>query len=168
MWKLISCYRWSTLSFLLVCAVGYGARAAIGSVYGAAEAVDLLNALSRAGLYLGSAIATASATIIALMLTLVGMIRRMDEDFDHAAYRDVAMVGRLSAITLMVSLILLMAFALPIGEFDELPPAWFANVYDGLFAGTVLMVGLSAATVVLIYTTLMRVMIKITPGENEV
>ena len=164
--ELISCYRWPLMTFLAACLCGYGARSAIGRVYSAAEAVDLLNALSRAGLYLGSAIATASATIIALMLTLVGMIRRMDEDFDHSAYRDVAMVGRLSATTLLVSLFLLMAFALPIGEFDELPPAWFKNVYDGLFAGTVLMVGLSAATVVLIYTTLVRVMIKITPGKD--
>ncbi|MBX7456938.1 hypothetical protein K3152_01645 [Qipengyuania sp. 1NDH17] len=162
--NLLTCYRWPLVTFILTLLVGYAARSAIGRVYSAAEAVDLLNALSRAGLYLGSAIATASATIIALMLTLVGMIRRMDEDFDHGAYRDVAMVGRLSAMTLLVSLFLLMAFALPIGEFEELPSEWFANVYNGLFAGTVVMVGLSAATVVLIYTTLLRVMAKITPG----
>ena len=159
-------YRWPLVTFLLTAILGFAARSAIGRVYGAAEAVDLLNALSRAGLYLGSAIGSASATIIALMLTLVGMIRRMDEDFDQNAYRDVAMVGRLSAITLLVALFLLMAFALPIGEFEELPGAWFENVYNALFAGTIVMVGLSAATVVLIYTTLLRVMAKITPGDD--
>lgn len=163
---LFTCYRWPLVTLLLTGMVGFAARSAIGRVYGAAEAVDLLNALSRAGLYLGSAVATASATIIALMLTLIGMIRRMDKDFDQGAYRDVAMVARLSTSTLLVALLLLMAFALPIGEFEELPSSWFENVYNGLFAGTVLMVGLAAATVVLIYTTLMRVMTKITPGDE--
>ncbi|EDL47954.1 hypothetical protein [Erythrobacter sp. SD-21] len=76
------------------------------------------------------------------------------------------MVARISTITLLVALFLLMAFALPIGEFDELPAEWFQNVYEGLFAGTVLMVGLSAATVVLIYNTLMRVIVQITPGDE--
>lgn len=164
--ELVSCYRWPLFTLIATCLIGYGARSSIGTVYSAAKAVDLLNALSRAGLYLGSAVATASATIIALMLTLIGMIRRMDADFDHNAYRDVAMVARTSTLTLLVALFLLMAFALPIGEFEELPAEWFENVYNGLFAGTVLMVGLSAATVVLIYTTLMRVLTKITPGED--
>lgn len=160
------CYRWPTLTFLLTVLIGLGARAAIGTVYGAAEAVDLLNALSRAGLYLGSAVATASATTIALMLTLIGLIRRMDEEFDNFAYRSIGMIARLSTVTLLLALFLLMAFALPIGEFDNLPKRWFENVYLGLFAGTILMVGSAAATVVLIYTTLLRVLAKITPGDT--
>lgn len=159
-------YRWPWITLIATGLAGYAGRSAIGRVYSAAEAVDLLNALSRAGLYLGSAVATASATIIALMLTLIGMIKRMDADFDQGTYRDVAMVARLSTLTLLVSLFLLMAFALPIGEFEELPAEWFTNVYDGLYAGTVLMVGLTAATVVLIYTTLVRVLVKITPGDD--
>ncbi|WP_233995765.1 hypothetical protein [Erythrobacter sp. SD-21] len=81
--EFFTCYRWPLVTFLLAACLGYAARSAIGRVYGAAEAVDLLNALSRAGLYLGSAIATASATIIALMLTLIGMIRRINTDFDQ-------------------------------------------------------------------------------------
>ena len=161
-----SCYRWPALTFLLTLFLGLGARAAIGTVYGAAEAVDLLNALSRAGLYLGSAVATAAATTLALMLTLIGMIRRMDEDFDAFAYRSIGMIARLSTITLLLALFLLMAFALPIGEFDNLPKQWFENVYLGLFAGTIVMVGFAAATVVLIYTTLRRVLAKITPGDT--
>lgn len=163
---IVSRYRWPIITFIVTLIIGWVARSFIGTVYGAAEAVDLLDALSRAGLYLGSAVATAAATTIALMLTLIGMIRRMDEEFDTAAYRNVAMIARLSTITLLVALFLLMAFALPIGEFDKLPMGWFENVYDGLFIGTVVMVALSAATVVLIYITLVRVLAKITPGDE--
>ena len=45
---------WPASAFLFIALVGAGARYAIGSVYSAAEAQDLLNALSETGLYLGS------------------------------------------------------------------------------------------------------------------
>ncbi|WP_417322389.1 hypothetical protein [Erythrobacter aureus] len=166
MLQYLSTYRWPFITFLGALIFGYGSRQAIGSIYGAAEAVDLLEALSRAGLYLGSAVATASATTIALMLTLIGLLKRMDEEFDRHAYRNVELVARLSTVTLLIALFLLMAFALPVGEFEEMPESWFENLYDALYYSTVVMVGAAAATVVLIYTTLLQVISKITPGET--
>lgn len=157
---------WPSFTFLFICAIGFGARYAIGSVYSAAEAIQLLEALSRAGLYLGSAIATASATVLALMLTLIGMLRRMDQDFDNEAYRNVDMVAKLATASLMMSLLVLLAFVLPVGEFEELPTEWYKNMYEMLFAGCVVMTALLAATVVMIYRTLHRVMVKITPGDD--
>ena len=157
---------WPGITFFAVCAIGYGGRQAIGTVYSAAEAIQLLEALSRAGLYLGSAIATASATIIALMLTLIGLIRRMDEDFDHEAYRNINLVAKLATAALLMSILVLLAFVLPVGEFEELPASWYPNMYELLFAGCVVMTGLIAATVIMIYLTLVRVMEKITPGED--
>lgn len=166
MLQFISCYRWPLVTFLVALGAGLFSRQAIGNIYSAAEAVDLLEALSRAGLYLGSAIATASATTIALMLTLIGHIKRMDEDFDQQAYRNVELVARLSTVTLLIALFLLMAFALPVGEFEEMPGSYFENLYNALYYSTVVMVGAAAATVVLIYTTLLQVITKITPGDT--
>ncbi|BDI60709.1 hypothetical protein [Qipengyuania nanhaisediminis] len=159
-------YIWPTLTFVAICLIGWGARTAIGTVYGAAEAEVLLEALSRAGLYLGSAIATASSTILALMLTLIGMIRRMDAEFDAEVYRSINLIGKLATASLMMSLIVLLAFVLPIGEFEEMPSRWYSVLYDVLFAGSVLMVALIAATVVVIYRTLQQVMAEITPGDK--
>ncbi|MEL7721042.1 hypothetical protein AAG598_13470 [Citromicrobium bathyomarinum] len=154
------------LTFAGVLLIGFLAREAIGRIYGAAEAIDLIDALARAGLYLGSAIATASATTIALMLTILGMIRNVDEEFDHTTYGSISNIAKLATFTLVTSLLLLFAFVLPTGEFEEMPERWFSILYDGLFATTVLMVGLSAATVVKIYETIRRVIAKITPGKN--
>lgn len=159
-------YLVPAIVFAIVCLVGYGARLAIGDIYSAAEARQLLEALSRAGLYLGSAIATASATIIALMLTLIGMINRMDSDFDAQAYRNIDRIAKLATASLMMSLLVLLTFVLPVGEFEELPPQWFTVLYDVLFGGCVMMVGLVAATVAMIYLTLRSVIAKITPHEN--
>ncbi len=102
---------------------------------------------------------------MALMLTLIGMFRRMDHDFDNQAYRDVDLIARLATSSLLGSLLLLMAFTFPVGEFDDLPRKWFETLYEALFVGTVLVIALAGATVVLIYTTLRRVISHITPGD---
>ncbi|MHA6334164.1 hypothetical protein ACXYL9_10835 [Qipengyuania sp. CAU 1752] len=159
-------YTWPILTFLAVCLAGWGGRQAIGTVYGEAEASALLEALARAGLYLGSAIATASTTTLALMLTLIGMIRRMDEDFDDGVYGRVNLIARLATASLMLSLIVLMAYTLPVGEFDELPGNWYGTLYEVLYASTIIMVALLAATVAVLYQTVHMVIASITPGDE--
>lgn len=154
------------ITFVIFCLIGYGAQTAIGTVYGAAEARDLLEALSRAGLYLGSAIATASATTLALMLTLIGMIRRIDTDFDHETYKQVSRIAILSTVSLILSFLILLAFTLPMGEFENLPKGWYSNLYMVLFSLTVAMVGVSAANVTLVFLTIRTIISSITPGDE--
>lgn len=157
---------WAAGTFVVICLIGFAARQAIGTIYSTAEATLLIEALSRAGLYLGSAIVTAAATTLALMLTMIGMMRRMDSDFDDSTYRGVELIARLATVSLMFGLIVLLAFTLPVGEFEQLPAAWFDNLYNVLFASCVAMVGLIAATVTVLYRTLRSVIATITPGDN--
>lgn len=155
------------LIFLLFIAVGLGARWAIGSVYSAGEAVQLIDALASSGLYLGSASATASATILALMLTLTGFINRLDAEFTKDTWCSVKRVSQSSTISLMASLFLLLALVFPIGEFEKLPTQWYAIFYNVLFGITVLVIGLLALTVALLYTTIRDVIRTITPEFED-
>lgn len=157
---------WPSITFIIFCLIGLAAREAIGTVYGAAEARDLLEALSRAGLYLGSAIATASATTLALMLTLIGMIRRIDTDFSRDTYKQVTRIAVLSTATLMLSFLVLLAYTLPMGEFENVPRDWYNYLYTVLFALTVVMVGLAAASVTIVFMTIRSIVSRITPGED--
>ncbi|MBB3033156.1 hypothetical protein [Alteriqipengyuania lutimaris] len=157
---------WPAITFSIFCLIGLAAREAIGSVYGAAEARDLLEALSRAGLYLGSAIATASATTLALMLTLIGMIRRIDTEFSRETYQQVTRIAVLSTATLMIAFLVLLAFTLPIGEFENLPRGWYNYLYTALFALTVMMVALAAASVTIVFMTIRSIVSTITPGDD--
>lgn len=157
---------WPALAFSMFCLIGLGAREAIGTVYGAAEARDLLEALSRAGLYLGSAIATASATTLALMLTLIGMLRRIETEFNRQTYKQVSRIAILSTATLMISFLVLLAFTLPIGEFENLPRDWYNYLYTALFALTVVMVALAAASVTIVFMTIRSIVSHITPGDE--
>ena len=159
-------WLWPIAAFVLVAAFGYGARQAIGTIYNSGEAIMLLEALGRSGLYLGSAGATSAATTIALMLTLIGMVRRLDTDFDDDVYRNIGRIAKLATASLLTSLALLLVLVFPVGEFDDIPTNWYPSLYEGLFAITVLTVGLLAATVTMLYRTLRNVIASITPGED--
>ena len=93
-------WLWPAVTGGTALALGAGAKLAIGSIYSEAKAVDLIQALTASGLYLGSAIATASATTLALMLTLLGLTRRSDTEFDRQVYVQIERVSILSTISL--------------------------------------------------------------------
>ena len=150
----------------LILLIGLGARFAIGNVYSEAEATNLIQALTQTGLYLGSAIATASATTLALMLTLIGMLRRIETDFDRQTYAQVSRIAILSTITLMIAFLVLLAFTLPIGEFENLPRGWYNYLYTALFALTVAMVALAATSVTIVFMTIRSIVTHITPGDD--
>lgn len=85
------------LSAMVVLAFGVAGHFASGSIYSGLEARELIDALSRPALYLGSAIAASAATTLALMLNLLGMVRRADADFDAAMYKRVYRISLLGA-----------------------------------------------------------------------
>ena len=153
--------------FLFFGALGLGARWAIGSVYSSGEAIQLIETLAASGLYLGSASATASATILALMLTLTGFINRLDADFDKDVWLRVDRVSQAATVSLMASLLLLLALVFPVGEFEKLPAQWYAIFYNILFGMTVLVISLLAMTVALLYATIRDVIVKITPDFDK-
>ncbi|WP_265587198.1 hypothetical protein [Sphingomicrobium arenosum] len=157
---------WSIAAFFAFVLLGGAARWAIGSVYSSGEAIQLMDTLASSGLYLGSAAATASATILALMLTLTGMIKRLDRDWDAPVWKTIDRVSQFSTISLLASLTLLLALVFPIGEFDKLPAGWFATLYNLLFGWTVLVIALLATTVTMLYRTIRTVIASITPHED--
>lgn len=159
-------WAWPVGAFLFVAVLGYGAHAAIGRVYGMGQALDLLRSLSRSGLYLGSAAATASATTLALMLTLVGMVRNVDEQFDVGIYVSIRRIASLATASLVMSLLLLLVLVFPMEEFKDIPNSWYPTLYEVVFAATILVVALLSATVAMVYSTVRQVIAKITPSDT--
>ena len=150
----------------LIILIGIGARFAIGNVYSEAEATNLIQSLTQTGLYLGSAIAGASATTLALMLTLLGLTNQTKTDFDSDVYRSISQVAWLSTISLVGAVILLLMLVLPVGEFNKMPDGWYRLMYEVIFALTVLVCALLTATVVRLFMTIRRVISQVTPGDT--
>ena len=80
-----------------VIAFGVAGHLANGAIYSALHAQEMIEVLSQPALYLGSAIAASAATTRALMLTLLGLVRRVDADFDRSMYQRVYRISMLSA-----------------------------------------------------------------------
>ncbi|MBQ94352.1 MAG: hypothetical protein CL510_00725 [Actinobacteria bacterium] len=147
-------------------AVGVAGHLANGAIYSALHAREMIEALSQPALYLGSAIAASAATTMALMLTLLGLVRRVDADFDRSMYRRVYHISMLSAWLLAGSVIMLLVMTMPIGEFDEVPQTWFPTLYTVLYWMVVLLSALLVAMVTLLFSTIRTLIANVTPHDD--
>lgn len=149
---------WNYAAFSIFIALGTGAWFAVGAVYSSAKASQLIEALTESGLYLASTGAGASATILALMLTLLGMINKADAiEFDDILSALVKRISSFATLALMLSLLLLLLMVFPIGEYEELPGNWYSWLFNIMFAMTVLVLASLAMTVSALYQTIGRV-----------
>ncbi|QIG79087.1 hypothetical protein [Stakelama tenebrarum] len=137
----------------------------VGQIYSGAKAIDLIGQLTQSALYFGSAIATSSATTLALMLTLIGMAHRSEAEFDDDFYRNIYHIAVLATGTLAGAVLLLLMLTMPVGEFDGLSSFWFIWLYRVLFAMVGLLSALLVATVMLVFMTIRRVITGITPTD---
>ncbi|WP_299310278.1 hypothetical protein [uncultured Croceicoccus sp.] len=150
----------------LVLAVGIGGHFANGAIYSSLHAREMIEALSSPALYLGSAIAASSATTMALMLTLLGLVRRVDSEFDQSMYKRVYHISLLSAFLLGGSVVMLLLMTMPIGEFDEIPSVWFPSLYKVLYGLVVILSAMLVAMVALLFTAIRTLIVKITPHDD--
>ncbi|WP_343344173.1 hypothetical protein WJT74_09620 [Sphingomicrobium sp. XHP0239] len=159
---------WNWATFIFFCALGVAAWLAVGAVYASAQARQLIEALTESGLYLASTGAGSSATILALMLTLLGMINNSDAlSFDDRLSVLVKRISRFATLALMLSLLLLLLMVFPIGEYDEIPQNWFGILFNIMFAMTVLVLASLAMTVSSVYQTIMTVIGGIQENKEE-
>ena len=146
--------------------VGIAGSFANGSIYSSLQAREMIEALSQPALYLGSAVAASAATTMALMLTLLGLVRRVDADFDASMYARVYRISQLSAWLLAGSVVMLLLMTMPIGEFEEVPASWFPTLYKVLYWMVVALSAMLVAMVTLLYSTIRNLIANLTPHDD--
>lgn len=138
----------------------------IGGVYSSGQAIKLIEALRDSSLYFGAAVATASATILALMLTLLGLGKNTESDFDEWVYRSINQIAIISTVSLCGAVFLLMLLSMPIGEFENFPTNWFIYMYYALVVLVALLAGLVITSVLMLYSAIRYVISIVTPGQE--
>ena len=138
----------------------------VQQVYSQTEIRELLNSLRDSSLYFGSATATASATILALMLTLLSMASQIDKEFDRSVYQEIQLIGLISTVTFILSLILLLCLSLPVGEFDQIPLAWFKALYYVISVLNGVLSGLMIVGVLTLFDTIKLLIRKVAPNKQ--
>ncbi len=146
--------------------IGLDGHFANGAIYSSLHAREMIEALSQPALYLGSAIAASAATTLALMLTLLGLVRRVDADFDQTMYRQIYRISLVSASLLGGSVVLILLMTMPIGEFDNVPVYWFGTLYKVLYWMVVALSAAFVGMVALLFSTVRQLITNITPHED--
>ena len=95
----------------------------------------------------------ASATILALLLTLLGVISGMDIRLKKAFYFRIQQVAFFDAVLFVVTMVIFLLLNFPVAQSEELPPVWFQSVYYATLGGTALVGGMIVTVVLLLYNT---------------
>lgn len=135
---------------------------------GAWEAEVLLSATLPTTRFLCSSVMTVSATILALMLTVIGISRGTERPIQASFYRRIQQVALLDVITFVASTILLLGLVVPFGEELEMPQGWYITIYYVVTIGSTLIGGLLVAVVLMLYGAVHDVVMLFWSDESPV
>lgn len=133
--------------------IALGANIALGS-RGDFEALRLLEAAIPTVQFLCSALIAASATILALMLTLLGLSLNMEKKLVQGHYLQVKQIARWATLGFLASVLLLVLLTFPLEESDTVPVRWYDVIYYAVLAGSSLLAGYLSVVVLLLYNTI--------------
>ena len=120
---------------------------------GSFEALRLIEASLPTARFLASTVVGSAVTMLALLLTIVGLSLRSDFDFHDRLYSRVRYLTTLSVVSIVVGVLVLISVTIPIEEVEEVRTYYFAFYY-GLAAGMGILGGLVVAMGLLIGATL--------------
>lgn len=157
MWKYIQLFKTSYLrkAMLKAWVIALGVTIIViittGNIYSTSQAKLLLEAVQKASLYYGSAVVTAAATILALMLTILSLTYSNLDDPEKELFVRLRAITTLCVVSFIQSIILLLVVSFPVQKFENVDGEWFrygyyaVTIWNGMLAanmiGTILILG---------------------------
>lgn len=121
------------------------------------EAKELIKN-SIAGLNtLCNTIALASATILALLLTLISLSAGSGSKLKDEYYRNVLQIAKLDTAVFIASVITFLIFNLPITESESVPSNWFSWIYYSSLAVSSVLSAALIVVVLMLYNTVVNI-----------
>jgi len=112
-------------------------------------------------------IVLASATILALLLTLLGISTGTESKLKNAHYKQVLSIAKFDTILFVGALLLFQLFNIPITEADNVPTAWYDIIYwTTLFFSSVLS-GMMITVILMLYTTVTNIINIVGLGKDH-
>ncbi|MFS4446537.1 hypothetical protein [Maribacter sp. 2307UL18-2] len=102
-------------------------------------------------------IALASATILALLLTLLGLSSNAKSKLKKDHYRHVLQIAKLDTVIFIASVITFLLFNLPITESDNIPENWFNTLYYISLGISSLLSAALIVVVLMLYNTVVSI-----------
>lgn len=122
----------------------------LGSVSGY-EAKSLIKSSLPGINTLCNTIVLASATILALLLTLLSVSSGTESKLKKEHYKHVLIIARLDTIVFVASMIVFQVLNIPITEADNVPSSWFSIIYYVSLGLSAILSGALISVVLMLY-----------------
>ncbi|TXD81567.1 hypothetical protein ESY86_06945 [Subsaximicrobium wynnwilliamsii] len=138
----------------------------VGNVSGY-EAKNLLE-VSLSGLnMLCNTIVLASATILALLLTLLSVSIGSTNSLKKRHYFQVLHIAKFDVILFISALILFQFFNIPIMESNEVPTSWYVSIYWITLGASSLISGMMITVILLLYNAVTNIIAIVGLGKEH-
>lgn len=131
------------------------------------EARQLLEAIMPTSRFLCSALMGATATTLALMLTLVSFTVNVDRKLDSVLYLRIKQVALYNTVVLVGGTLFLVMHCIPVTKSDTVPGWLYPTVYYSILTIAAVLGGALVAVVVMLYTLLAEVIHALGLGEGK-
>lgn len=146
----------AALGGLVAAALLVAGALAMGHV-GQHEARQILQNVLPTTRFLSSATMAASSTLLALLLTLLGLSTRLDEELEWDLYQRIGHLSTWATVTLLISTLFLGLHVVPIERADQVPADWYRWLYRGVVALCGVVSGLLSGLALLVLLTIHEV-----------
>lgn len=151
----------------MVSAISIGGVGAVMGRVGDAEAQRLLEAIIPTSRLFCSAMMTVSATILALMLTMIGLGKQADTELADSHYERIVKIALYDAILFAAAVVMFVMHCVPVYESDSLPEWWYPSIYYGVLIASSVLAGGAISIVVLLYLAVKDVIQVVALGNSE-
>lgn len=154
----------ASVAGLATAGVAAGGAYSLGRISGF-EAMALMEASLPTTRFLASAVMTSSATVLALMLTLLSFSSSAEFRLSSLHYSRVKGIALVVCISFVVSTLFLLLLNIPLGETDRVPNYWYDTLYYSVITTAAGLSGVIITVVLMLYLTV-RAMIETIVGEE--
>lgn len=117
---------------------------------------------------LSNTIILASTTILALLLTALGISNNLNNKLNEDYYKNILLVAKFDTVVLISAILSFILLNLPIAEGDNVPERWYRIIYY-ITLGITSILGASLTVVVLmLYNTVVNMIKSIGLGNDKI
>lgn len=145
-------FRWAIVGGVLTAIALFTGLAVVGNI-GSFEALRLLESVLPTIRFLSSSVMAAAVTVLALMLTLLGLTYSTQWEFKDRHYRRIAQISWMATITMVLSVGILLFLGIPLEAADRLR-TYYNVIYYALTVAGAVIGGLIVTTVLLLMQTI--------------
>ncbi len=137
----------------VVTTLGLTAAVLIGTIKGYEAKQFLSNSQQNINM-LCNTIVLASATILALLFTVLGLTSGTEIDLKARFYRRIKQLALFDTIVFVITIVIFLSLNFPIAKSGDVPPIWYQVIYYVTAVAASIIGGLIVTVILLLYSTI--------------